>query len=101
MSKFKKSMVGEINKEKQFEKQQEVLKDKYNIDKAEDVVIVEKSNTFKFTVTMLRNLIRVIATILLFTFATIGLITLVYPLSRDAFFEVINEIYTQFVSYVG
>ena len=56
---------------------------KYNLD--EDVVVVEKSNAYKFTVTVLINVIKTLATIIILILAAIGLITLIYPTTKKPF----------------
>lgn len=54
--KYKKGLVNEVKADIAYEKEQEKLKEKYNLD--EDVVVVEKSNAYKFTVTVLINVIK-------------------------------------------
>ena len=49
--KYKKGLVNEVKADIAYEKEQEKLKEKYNLD--EDVVVVEKSNAYKFTVTVM------------------------------------------------
>lgn len=100
MSKFKKGLVSDIKEEKAFEKKQEDLKEKYNLDVAEGVVVVEKTNAYKFTIKAISILIRTVATICLLTLASIGLITLIYPESRQAFTNVMNDIYYQLSVYL-
>ena len=99
--KYKKGLVSEIKAEKEFEKKQENLKDKYNInDEDKKIVVVEKSNTYKFTVKMLVLLVKTIATILLLFLAAVGLITLIYPESRESFISVIQQVYYQLSLYL-
>ena len=100
MSKFKKGLVGEVKAEKEFEKKQDNLKEKYNLDIAEGVVVVEKTNAYKFTMKMLVSGVKALATICLLTLATAGLITLIYPSSRSAFLDVMNDIYYQLSTYL-
>lgn len=69
-------------------KEQENLRDKYGITE-EKVVIKETSNTGKFLVKALGNVLRVIARLLLLIFAAIGIITLIYPENRELFVETI------------
>lgn len=98
MSRFKKGLVEEVKKEKAFEADQTRLKDKYNI--KEDVVVVEKNNVYKFTVKVVIGTIKTIATITLLVLATIGLLTLVYPETRNVFLEVLQQLYKQFISFI-
>ena len=100
MSKFKKGLVNEVKAEKVFEKKQDDLKEKYNLDVEDNVVVVEKTNAYKFTVKMLAGAIKALATICLLTLATVGLITLIYPVSRNSFVDVMNDIYSQLAFYL-
>lgn len=100
MNQYKKGLVGEIKEEIKFEKEQEDLKEKYNLDTSKDVVVVEKSNVYKFTVKMLITLIKSIATIFILILASIGIITLIYPESRDAYTNVMNDILQQLSVYL-
>lgn len=92
--KLKKEVIKEIRKEKEFEQEQERLKDKYQIEKPE-VVVVETSNMYKFTVNAVSSLVRLIATIILLILAAIGLMTLLYPGIRAEFLMVINDLIEQ------
>ena len=100
MNKFKKGLVKDIQKEKEFEKEQQNLKEKYSLDVSDDVVVVEKTNAYKFTVKMLVNAVKALATICLLVLATIGLITLIYPNSRNAFFDIMSSIYRELSTYL-
>lgn len=100
MNKFKKGLVKDIQKEKEFEKEQQNLKEKYSLDVSDDVVVVEKTNAYKFTVKMLVNAFKALATICLLVMATIGLITLIYPNSRNAFFDIMSSIYRELSTYL-
>ena len=101
MSKYKKGLVSDIKAEKVFEKKQEDLKDKYNIkDSDKKVVVVEKSNAYKFTVNLLIGVIKTAATICILILASVGLLTLIYPESRNAFSNVLNEISAQVSNYL-
>lgn len=100
MNKYKKGLVGEIKEEIKFEKEQEDLKGKYNLDVPKDVVIVEKSNVYKFTVKMLVMFVKSMATICLLVLASVGIITLIYPESRVAYTNVMSEILKQLSVYL-
>ena len=54
MAKYKRKLVADIEKQKTEEKIQSDLKDKYNIQDP-DVVVVEKSNMIKFLIHLLQN----------------------------------------------
>lgn len=93
MARFKKNIVEEAKRKNQEAKEQERLKEKYNI--GQDVVVVEKSNTYKFTVKMLVNLIRTILTVILLVLAVIGLISLLYPAVRNQLLIVLSDVYNE------
>lgn len=96
--KYKKGLVNEVKADIAYEKEQEKLKEKYNLD--EDVVVVEKSNAYKFTITVLINVIKTLATIIILILAAIGLITLIYPTTREAVLQVLYSIKDQAVMYL-
>lgn len=81
-----------------YEPSGQITLTKYNLD--EDVVVVEKSNAYKFTVTVLINVIKTLATIIILILAAIGLITLIYPTTREAVLQVLYSIKDQAVMYL-
>lgn len=74
---------------------EKTIKDNKHSDIDENKVIVEKSNTIKFILSFLRASIKTIATIILVSLATIGIITLIYPEIRAEFIEVILNIFNE------
>ena len=74
MSRF--NLSERIKKENAKEKEQIRLKKKHQINQ-ENVVVVEKSNTYKFTIKTIIAFIKLIATVTLLILAVIGLTTLV------------------------
>lgn len=91
MSRF--DLAEKVKKEELFKEEQRKLKEKYNID--EKVVVVEKSNTYKFTIRTLTAGLRLCASIILITLALIGLATLVYPQIRQEFILILQEVLFQ------
>lgn len=80
-----------VKEDRAFKKEQEKLHEKHDgID--QDTVIIEKSNMAKFLLNFLRVLFRTLFGFITITLSTIGLLTLIYPDTRDAFFDVINQI---------
>lgn len=94
MHRFKKTIVPEIKKEIEFTESQERLKEKYNIEKP-NVVVVETSNAYKFIVNTVVSLVKLAATIALLVSAAVGLMTLIYPGIRLEFIVVMKDILTQ------
>lgn len=88
--KFKNGLVEQIKKEEKEELHQEELKEKYNIE--EDVVVVEKSNMVKFFTKTVAGFVRVMAGILLYLLAIIGLASLLFPESRVVLWEQANRV---------
>ena len=86
--------IENLKKEESFYKEQDRLHNKHS-DIDENKVIVEKSNTIKFVLSFLRASIKTIATIILVSLATIGIITLIYPEIRAEFIEVILNIFNE------
>lgn len=88
MSEFDKAKREIINRQKDKENQRR-LREKYN--EKNDIRIVEKSH-------FLEHMIRIIASIILYILAAVGLLCLIYPDSRDVLFNIvintINEIKT-------
>ena len=92
-NKFRKGLVGDVEKKISYEEGQKALREKYKL--KEDVVVVEKNNIVKFLVRAAGAVIRILARILLIIFATIGLIALIYPETRAALMGVLTGIYQQ------
>lgn len=98
MSKFQSGFVSKIEEKKIFEEKQNDLKEKYNID-AQNVIIVEKNHVVKFFVKVMISFIKTVATISILVLAAIGLLTVVYPEVRNPFVELLVSFQEQIVSY--
>lgn len=88
MGKFRKELVREVKREEENRKKQKKLREKFDIPK--DVVIVEKTNTFKFLVNVTGGVIKTAVLIIIFLLTVIGIVSLVFPVSR-------NELIHQFI----
>lgn len=88
MGKFRKELVREVKREEENRKKQKKLRKKFDIPK--DVVIVEKTNTFKFLVNVTGGVIKTAVLIIIFLLTVIGIVSLVFPVSR-------NELIHQFM----
>ena len=93
MPKLKKGLVKEAKKNRVKREQQKRLHDKYHAN--ENVVIVEKSNTFKFTIATVQMFFKVCAAILIVILAAIGVSTLLYPSLRIEFIKICQEFLQQ------
>lgn len=99
-NKFKTGFAAAAREELEKEEEQKRLREKHNISD-ENTLVVEKDNTFKFTVRMLGRFIRFIATVSLLVLATVGIISLLYPEVRAELMEVLFGIYEQARGMVG
>ena len=87
MGKFRKELVKEVKREEENRKKQKKLREKFDIPK--DVVIVEKTNTFKFLVNVTGGVIKTAVLIIIFLLTVIGIVSLVFPVSRN---ELIHQL---------
>ena len=71
-------------------KHQRKLRKKYNVN-TEKVLVVEKTNTFKFCIKAISTTIRIVANILLFIFSGVGIICLIYPNTREGFVKIVHD----------
>ena len=100
MAKYKRKLVADIEKQKTEEKIQSDLKDEYNIQDP-DVVVVEKSNMIKFLIHLLTSLLRLLCVLAVFCLAVCGLLALVYPEPRTALIQVFSSILKQLFSMLS
>lgn len=100
MAEFKRGLLKEFEEEEAFREEQEKLKAKHDIED-ENVVVVEKTNFAKFSVTTLIQLIKLIATILILALAAIGFTALLYPECRMALFSIFNATANQVNSMIS
>ncbi len=84
-------------KQKEIKNKQVELHNKYK-DIEEDKVIVEKTNTVKFLLSFIANIIKVTSEILLVILASIGIISLLYKEPREDLIIIFNDIYKAILS---
>lgn len=96
MGKFK---AGVTRYEEEFaeKERQRVLHEKHNI--SEEILIVEKSNIFKFLVRVLIGGLKLCATISIICLASVGLIGLIYPETREAYVAIYEQIMSQLEAF--
>ncbi len=90
MAKFKSGFVSKYKEDTKRQDKQQRLKEKHKI-QDEHIVVVEKSNMTKFTVKMAVRLIKLAASICLLALAAIGLTTLIFPDTREAFTSIFYQ----------
>ena len=86
----------QVKEDLAFKKEQEKLHEKHE-GISEDTVIIEKSNMWKFMINFLQTVLRTMFGVITVGLSTIGLLTLIYPDTRLAFFDVINQIFNDLV----
>lgn len=92
--KLKRGLVTEIKDRQEKKLQQDKLHQKYNL-KEENIVIVEKSNSLKFTVRIFSSFIRLLAIIVILVLAAIGLAAIFYPGPRHELYQILQDIIQQ------
>lgn len=91
-NKYKNAFVSGYNKKLEEAEKQSKLKHKHKIED-ENVLIVEKTNTWKFTIRVLILLVKTAAWIILVAFAAVGVLSLIYPETRMELFYLISKIF--------
>lgn len=99
-NKFKKGFAAAAREELEREAEQKRLHEKHSSVDAH-TVIVEKDNTFKFTVRAFGRLVRLAATISVLVLASLGIISLLYPEVRTELMAVLMEMYGQAEGMIG
>lgn len=86
---LKNNPFEEVKNEIKEELKQDYLHEKYE-DIDENVKIIEKSNTFKFTVNTLKSVIKTVCNILILILASIGILAFIYPEPRKEILEILS-----------
>lgn len=92
--------LADIKKEQQFKEDQAILHEKHE-DISEDKVIVEKNVGVKATVNMAQNVVKAIFAVIVILLATVGILTLLYPETREVFFALVERLFEQFIKLLG
>ena len=64
-------------------------------------VVIEKSNMAKFAINLLIRIVKTSAAIIVFGLASIGLLCLIYPETRNALFAIFNDTFNQLKILIG
>lgn len=91
-NKYKNAFVTGYNEKQEEAEKQSKLKHKHKIED-ENVLVVEKTNTWKFTIRVLILLVKTAAWIILVAFAAVGVLSLIYPETRMELFYLISKIF--------
>lgn len=99
-NKFKSVLAHKAKEDLAYEKDQREKRKELDIED-ENVIIVEKSNNYKFTVNSIKALFKLICRVIIIILTIIGLIALVYPAPRSSLFMIINEALGQLQDNLG
>lgn len=98
--KFKKGLVRQVKADEQEQLQQNKLKEKYDLD-SPDIVVVEKNNTVKFLVKVCIQGIKVFAAIIIFLLSAVGLLAILYPDTRESLHMQGLQIYNDLLQLIS
>lgn len=87
-NKYKTGFVREYQQVRQQKEEEERIRQKHNITD-ENIRVVEKSNTLKFIIRILIMTVKTAAWIILIVLAAVGIISLIYPETRNALFTIL------------
>lgn len=85
-------------------KEQQKLRREYGIENANTIVVERKNpltNSLRVLLQFAKQLVQVLASILVVALATIGLATLVYPNTRTAFLANMQEAFAVLQNFIG
>ncbi|WP_097006481.1 hypothetical protein [Lacrimispora amygdalina] len=88
--KYNSILQQQADEEKEYEKKQDKLKDKFGI-KGKDVVVVERTNTFKFTINTFISLVCLVKNIIVLALALTGILALFYPAPRTEVLLILQQ----------
>lgn len=98
--KLNNNYIEDIKKEQQFKEEQTNLHKKHE-EISEDKVIVEKNVAVKATLNMAQNIVKAIFAIIVVILTTVGILTLLYPETREVFFNLVNGLMDQLMQLIG
>lgn len=89
--KFNSALQAGADEEKAAEKKQDKLKKKFGIS-GKNVIVVERTNTFKFVIKIIGVLLRFIASVVIIALAFVGLAALFYDGPRHELLIILNVV---------
>lgn len=98
--KFKKGFVADFEEQKREEEQQQVLREKYDVED-DKVVRVVKLTPWQYAVKTIGDFIRITARIIFVILASVGFLAVVYPAPRQEMWKLAQEIFYQIMDFVG
>lgn len=98
-SRFKSAFAHKAKKDLAYEKDQQEKRNELNIED-ENIIIIEKSNNYKFTINNLKALVQLICIIVIIVLSSVGLLGLIYPAPREAILSIIYEAMHQLQAYI-
>jgi len=97
--KYNSVLQQQADEENDYQKKQDKLKEKFGIE-GQDVVVVERTNTFKFTMNMLISVLCLVAKLAICTLAFIGALALCYPEPRAEVFIILEQALVEISNYI-
>lgn len=94
--KYNSVLQKQADQEKEYEKRQDKLKDKFGI-QGQDVVVVERTNTFKFTISTFISLVCLIRNIVILALALLGVLALCYPAPRAEVLQILQQAWKELI----
>lgn len=89
-----KKFIEAYEEDEAFHKKQNHLHKKHMIED-ENIVVVEKNNIIKFSITSMVGLLRFTASVVLVILASIGLLCIIFEETRLPLINLLNDIVTQ------
>lgn len=100
MKMFENKLIRQAKENKKRDVRQGQLKTRLDIKDREEVVVHETTNMSKFLIKTTGTIIRLLATITLYTFAFIGIIGVIYSGSRNELILILNQFLKDILSLI-
>ena len=95
-----KKFMEAIEEQQEQERIQQRLHEKHDV-LDENVIIVEKSNMLKFSVKSIAAILRLVATCIILFLATVGLLCIIYPETRQPLIKICEQLLEQLRMLLG
>ena len=100
-TKFKTSLVTRIKEDAAEEREQDKLREKFGIEKNKEVVLVPVKNLFESLIDKVIGAVKVFLIFLLLVMAAIGVLSLLYPETREILFQTFQGWQQEINMYLG
>lgn len=89
-------LYASYEKQKQISQQQEKLRSKHHIQES-STTVVEKWFVFRY----LGQMVRILCTIVILVLSSIGLVSIIYPDTRTALLQIVQDIQLQLAHFLS